>query len=359
VVRRPASGCSGTLVVEWLNVTNGQDGSPDWNVLAEEIVRRGHTWVGVSAQYDGVQGDPPRVDGGLDGRGLTVLDRGRYGDLVHPGDTYCLDIYTQVTRGLVADLGADCVVAVGASQSAMALTGYLGTVTGHPFDAFLLHSRGQFGLPRIEPGRGARLDEADGQAPVLLQDLTVPVIVLQTETDLLAPLWWLRARQPDHDLLRVWEVAGAAHIDKFQIGPHERFFGCLEPVNRGQLVYVARAALRWLDSWARGGAAAPSAPLLEVSGEGLVLDEHGIARGGVRTPVVDAPADVVSGLAGRGGGPLCWLFGRTLPLARPAYASWEEYRAAYRRATDSAIAAGFVLPEDRADVLAEARSPVA
>src|SRR4051794_19432051 len=54
VVRRPATGGSGTLVVEWLNVSNGQDGTPDWNYLAEEIVRRGHTWAGVSAQYNGV-----------------------------------------------------------------------------------------------------------------------------------------------------------------------------------------------------------------------------------------------------------------------------------------------------------------
>jgi hypothetical protein len=92
-----------------------------------------------------------------------------------------------------------------------------------------------------------------------------------------------------------------------------------------------------------------------VNGDALVLDEHGIARGGVRTPVVDAPADVVSGFAGPGGGPLCWLFGRTLPLARPAYASSEEYLAAYERATDAAVTAGFVLPEDRSAVLAEAR----
>ncbi|MFP5416259.1 MAG: alpha/beta hydrolase domain-containing protein, partial [Actinomycetes bacterium] len=104
-----------------------------------------------------------------------------------------------------------------------------------------------------------------------------------------------------------------------------------------------------------GGPAAPCAPFLEVDGEALVIDEDGIARGGVRTPVVDAPADVVSGFAGPGGGPLCWLFGRTLPLARPAYASWEEYLAAYEQATDATIAAGFVLPEDRAAVLAEAR----
>jgi hypothetical protein len=119
-------------------------------------------------------------------------------------------------------------------------------------------------------------------------------------------------------------------------------------------VYVVRAALRWLESWARGGPPAPSAPWLEVDGDRLVPDELGIARGGVRTPVVDAPADVLSGL-GNTGAPICWLFGRTLPLPQPAYPSHQAYLAAYTAATDAAISAGFVLPEDRDAVLAEAR----
>jgi hypothetical protein len=354
-IRRPEGPHSGTLVVEWLNVTSGQDATPDWNYLAEEIVRRGHVWAGVSAQHNGVHDGQPRMDTGLEARGLTSLDPERYGDLAHPGDAYCLDIYTQVARGLAAELGADCVLAVGESQSAMALTTYVDLVREHPFGGFLLHSRDSAGLPHVEPGRGASLDDVVDHGPVLLEDLTVPVITLQTETDLFGPLWWVLARRPDCEWLRVWEVAGSAHADKWQIGQHEAFLQCPEPVNRGQQVYVVRAALRWLESWARGGPAAPSAPWLEVDGSALVLDEHGIARGGVRTPVVDAPADVVSGFAGPGGGPLCWIFGRTVPLASPAYASHEEYLAAYSAATDAAIEAGFVLPEDRDAVLAEAR----
>jgi hypothetical protein len=140
----------------------------------------------------------------------------------------------------------------------MALTGYLDTVCDHPFDGFLVHSRGKAGLSRIEPGRGARLEDVDVHAPVLLHDLTVPVIVLQTETDLFAPLWWLHVRQPDQDLLRIWEVAGTAHCDRFQIGRHEPFLDCPDAINRGQQVYVMRAAMRWLESWAT--AARPHRP---------------------------------------------------------------------------------------------------
>ena len=56
---------------------------------------------------------------------------------------------------------------------------------------------------------------------------------------------------------------------------------------------------------------------------------------------------------------LCQLFGSTLPMdpatIRGRYADRAAYLAAYEAATDAAIAAGFVLVEDREAVLAEAR----
>lgn len=344
LVRRPASGGSGTLVVEWLNVSSGQDAGPDWTYLAEEIVRRGHTWAGVSAQSVGVEGGTPRVSTGIPSQGLTMVDPERYGSLTHPGDEHSYEIYTQVARGLAADLGATCVLAVGESQSAYALTHYVNEVheAAAVFDGFLVHSRGNGTLHTSEP-TPIRTDHA------------APVMIVQTEGDLFGRLNYLPSRQPDADRLRLWEIAGAAHADHFQIGDLESFLGCPDPVNRGQQAYVVRAALRWLEGWARGGPAAPSAPRLSVVGSSFELDAVGNVVGGVRTPVVDAPADVLSGYAAEGASAICGLFGRTLPLAAPAYASHEEYLAAYTAATDAAIAAGFVLPEDRDAVLGEAR----
>lgn len=345
VVRRPSSGGSGTLVVEWLNVSSGQDACPDWTYLAEEIVRQGHTWAGVSAQAVGVEGGPARVDSGVALQGaLKSQDPERYGDLAHPGDEYSYEIYTQVARGLGADLGATCVLAVGESQSAYALTHYVNEVhaTAGVFDGFLVHSRGNGTLHTTEP-TPIRTDHA------------APVMIVQTEGDLFGRLNYLPARQDDAERLRLWEIAGAAHADHFQIGEFESFLGCPDPVNRGQQAYVVRAALRWLEGWARGGPAAPTAPRLSITGDAFVVDEVGNVVGGVRTPVVEAPADVLSGLASPGASAICGLFGRTLPLPRPVFASHEEYLAAYTAATDAAIDAGFVLPEDRDAVLAEAR----
>lgn len=365
VVRRPVGvAASGTLVVEWLNVSSGADAAPDWTYLADELVRRGHAWAGVSAQWGGVEGGTATV--AVEGaalRGLKAVDPVRYGGLAHPGDAFSYGVFTGVARAVAALSGAERVLAVGQSQSAYALTTYLNHV--HPaerfFDGFLVHSRGDVAAPLGEPGRGIDLLAArsTGAPTPVRDDLDVPVIVLQAEGDLLGRINYLPARQPDGPLLRVWEVAGAAHADLFQIGEFEAFLGCPDPVNRGQHAYVARAALRHLDTWVRGGPAAPCAAPLEIVDGAFVRDELGIVRGGIRTPVVDAPADVVSGNAGPDASVICGLFGRTLPLPAGAgerlWPTRDAYLAAYAAATDAAIAAGFVLPEDRAAVLAEAR----
>lgn len=365
VVRRPESvPASGTLVVEWLNVSSGADAAPDWTFLAEELVRQGHAWAGVSAQFNGVEGGSAVV--AVEGAGLQGLkgvDPARYGDLHHPGDLHAHGIFTETARAVAELVGADLVLAIGESQSAYLLTTHVNEVQPRErfFDGFLIHSRGDIAAPAGEAGCGIDLvaARASGAPTPLREDLDVPVIVVQTEGDLLGRMNYLPARQPDGPLLRVWEVAGAAHADLFQIGEFEAFLGCPDPVNRGQQVYVVRAALRHLAAWARGGPAAPSAPPIEVRDGAFVRDEVGNVRGGVRTPVVDAPVEVLAGDA-PGGSVVCGLFGRTLALPeerlRRQWASQEDYAASYAAATEAAIAAGFVLAEDRAAVLAEMRS---
>jgi hypothetical protein len=367
VVRRPLApgSFSGTVVAEWLNVSSGSDAAPDWTYLSDEIVRRGHAWVGVSAQHVGVEGGEAVV--GVAGVPPTgIKGRERYAALSHPGDAYCYSIYGSVVAALdegpLADLVVDVRLAVGESQSAYALTTFVNVV--HPqlpvFAGFLVHSRGGGAMPLGEPGRAAdpRAHRASAPEPVR-DDLDVPVIMVQTETDLVGALDYLPARQDDAELVRLWEVAGTAHADRFQIGEFEEFLGCPRPVNRGQQAYVVRAALRWLDGWARGGDPAPSAPRLELDGRELVRDDGGNTRGGVRTPVVDAPVELLRGDTDPEASYLCQLFGSTLPMdpgaIRARYADRDAYLAAYERATDEAIAAGFVLPDDRDEVLAEAR----
>ncbi|MCU1352250.1 MAG: putative signal peptide-containing protein [Acidimicrobiales bacterium] len=379
VVRRPAdpSRFSGTVVVEWLNVSGGLDADAEWSSIREEVVRAGHAWVGVSAQQIGVMGGPVLVEApgakGIAGVGLRKLDPARYGSLTHPGDGYSFDMLTQVARAVRlggAPLGGAKparVIAAGESQSAFALTTYADGVQPltHAFDGFLIHSRGVAGLPLVVPGKSADITGAlSAAAPTIIRtDLDVPVLDVQSESDLLAPLNSLQARQPDSARFRLWEVAGTSHADVHTLGPATLAkVDCGTPINDGPLHLVVKAALHHLEAWVRTGQAPPKAPRLAVtSGAAPAIRRtaDGLAIGGIRTPQVDVPVAALTGVAGPNPSVLCLLLGSTKPFA-PAriaalYPSRAAYEQAYATAASRAITSGFVLAADRSALLAYAR----
>lgn len=372
LVRRPASRAafSGTVAVEWLNVSGGLDANPDYASLEEEILRAGHVWVGVSAQIIGIEGGPVIVVApggeGLAGEGLKRIDPARYGSLSHPGDGYSFDILTQVARALrrgdaLGGLEPERVIALGESQSAIALTTYYNGVQPftRAFDAFFVHSRAFVGLPLVGPGEFADLAGGLAGAPVFIRDdLPAPVLELQAEGDVTGLLNSLIVRQPDTDTFRLWEVAGTAHADAHLLGPIADLVDCGSRVNEAPFHLVAKAAFRGLDAWVRSGNAPPSAERLSVSSAeppAMIRDADGIAMGGIRTPPVDVPVDTLSGLPGSNPSILCLLLGSTVPLsdARIAelYSSRADYVRLYEAAADEVIREGFVLFEDREALL--------
>jgi hypothetical protein len=392
VVRRPAEAAdfNGTVVVEWFNVSGGLDAAPDYTYMADELLRGGYAWVGVSVQRIGVEGGDVAVavpglgDMAGAGTGLKAQNPERYGDLSHPGDAFSYDIYTQVARALresgsgsgtegsdgdavdpLDGLEIERVLAMGESQSAFALTTYVNGVQPltEMFDGFLIHSRGGSAAPLGEPDKGIDVAGSIGGKPTQIRtDGEAPVLVVETESDVLGVLGYLPARQDDGDRFRLWEIAGTAHADKFQVGELEDALGCSLPINRGQQVYALRAALRSLDTWVREGTAPPEADRLAVDESGAApvfeLDDLGIATGGIRTPAVDAPVDILSGMPGPDTSIICILFGTTTPLDEAAlagrYDSRDQYTADYEAATDAMIEAGFALDDDREQILAEA-----
>jgi hypothetical protein len=375
VIRRPAdqAAFNGTVVVEWLNVSGGVDASPDYSFMANELGRGGYAWVGVSAQYKGVMGGAVTVsviDGDSPaGKGLRAIDPDRYGELDHPGDAYAYDVYTQVANALRAgaglgDLVAERVLAVGESQSAATLVTYVNDIQPQvdAFDGFLIHSRGAGGAPGGAPGEGLDPMGAFMGGPVTIRtDVDVPVLVLEMETDVVM-MGALAARQDDSDRLRWWEVAGAAHADRFLLGPMAEVIDCGGPVNDGPQRFVVPAALRALDRWVRDGTEPPCAPRLDVDSDPLPAarrDDDGIITGGIRTPLVDVPVEVLSGQPRPAASLICMLSGVTEAMAperiAARYPSRAAYLDAYARATDDVIAAGFVLADDRDALLAAAK----
>ncbi|MGZ4688882.1 MAG: alpha/beta hydrolase domain-containing protein [Acidimicrobiia bacterium] len=369
LVRRPAKAADfgGTVVVEWLNVSGGVDADPDYTSLAEELTRQGDTWVGVSAQLIGVEGGPVLVSapgtGDLAGKGLKRLDPARYGALHHPGDGFSFDIFTQVARALRAGgpaLGGEKparILAVGESQSAIALTTYYNGIQPltRAFDGFLVHSRAAVSLPLVAPGQHADLAGSIGGTPTILRtDVAAPVIELQSEADVTGVLKSIAARQPDSNQFRLWEVAGTAHADVHLMGKIAQSLDCGAPINNGLMHIVAKAALHGLDTWVRTGAPPVRAPRLEVTAgtaPEIRRDADGIALGGIRTPPVDVPVAVLSGIPGPNPALLCILLGSTKPLPASRLAQLYPSRATYRHRyavdADRAIRAHFVLRADR------------
>ncbi len=377
LVRRPADpkAFSGNVVLEWLNVSGGVDADPDWSSLHEEIVRRGDAWVGVSAQRIGVMGGPVLVKVDVPGaeaagKGLKAIDPARYGSLEHPGDGFSFDIYTQVARAVRAGAGMGGLqprklIAVGESQSAFALVTYYNGVQPltHAFDGFLVHSRGRIG----PPARRSRASTADiagsigGGSTIFRTDQDAPVLDIQTETDVASILNSYVARQPDSDRFRLWEVAGTAHADQHLLGSAAEYIDCGVPVNDAsdaprRQSGAARARRRWITT----GEAPPTAPRIDVApgaAPQIRRDADGIARGGIRTPPIDVPVVVLSGAPGPDPAVICLLDGSTKPLpaarlARALPVTAPRTSAAYNAAAAATIKAGFVLPEDRAALLA-------
>jgi hypothetical protein len=369
LVREPADPkrFSGTVVVEWLNVSGGVDADPEWASLHEEITRAGDIYVGVSVQVIGVMGGPVLVTApgtyGFAGKGLRKIDPARYGSLSLPGDGYSFDIYTQVARALreghgLGGLRPKRVLAAGESQSAFAMVTYYDGVQPltHEFDGFFVHSRGATGLPLVGPGQSADLANAIGGTPVLLRtDQPAPVLDIQSEADLTGVLDSYAAEQPDNPHLRVWEVTGTAHADVHLVGPTlVHLLHCGEPINNGDMHVVAKAALHALTAWVETGKAPQSAPRLDVAPGAkptIVRAPDGIALGGIRTPPVTVPVATLSGVPGSNPAVLCLLLGSTVPFSRAQlhtlYPTRADYLRKYQAAMAATIKAGYAMPGDR------------
>lgn len=393
VVVRPLdlARASGTVIVEWLNVSGGGDLAAAWNVAHREMIRNGDVFVAVSAQRAGIEG------GGLLGGELGALkssDPQRYGSLDHPGDAYSFDIFAQVGQlvkqtGSFGLAGSACrtIIATGQSQSAVFLVTYINAIDpiDPVFDGFLIHSR--FGSAAHLSGASVIDPEAKATMPEAARfrmDLRVPVLSLITETDLLDShllKGYLGARQSDETMLRTWEMAGTAHADRYAVpialidsgllsaeelaSAYARtdLMGMEMPfrMNDGpQQHYIAQAAFRWLDRWIGTGDAPPSAPPLEVDGASLRLAADGLALDGVRTPWVDVPTTRLSGFNEQTEGFLV-LMGSSEPydatkLAQLYPGGLDEYLKRFTSSLDEAISAGFILEADRAEILALARA---
>ena len=286
IVRRPvsASRFNGTAILEWINISSNADQENDWWWSHEHMMRAGYAYIGVSAQPRGIEGQ----------YGLKKWNAARYRSLnVNAGGKFTTelsyDIYSQVAQAvkraegvkLLGDFKVRNIIATGhPSASAARLSDYYNAI--HPLagviDGFVFHG-------------------ALGQ---IRRDLKTPAWRLLAETDAANPGAQL---QSDHEYLRTWEVAGAAHADFDLSRILDSLFArdwaeaptepkCDKPImSRVPAHLVQNAVYDWMKLWIEKGTPPPHAPPITMSSPGtgrggspgvVARDENGNALGGIR-----------------------------------------------------------------------------
>jgi hypothetical protein len=365
IVRRPKDmkKFNGVVLAEWQNVTAGYDLDAMWGGSYEHIIREGYVWVGISAQFVGVNREP---------NGLKVWSPTRYGTLTVAAegvtqDSMSYDIFAQGMEAIRDPQGVNVIggatpktiIAMGASQSAGRLGTYINALhdeLGAPVNAYLL----MIG--------GARVRE----------DLNVPVFKLLSETDVPGQV---RSRQPDTDKFRHWEVTGASHSSRrtsMNAGPltkrdhvERAAANCTYPTYpRVPMNYALAAVYDHMTAWVQKGKLPPIAPRMEVEappadaapaaapaagapparppGATIKRDARGNALGGIRMGEVDPAIALNSGA--NGGSGFCNLYGRYEPFDDATLASLYPNHGAYVNAVKKTNAdnlkAGLIVAAD-------------
>jgi hypothetical protein len=382
LVRRPTDPASfnGTVIVEWANVSSGYDfsgGDP------EGIYQCGFAYVLVTAQPIGITGFAE------DPQGLKAWDPERYGTLDIPDEGLSYDVFTQAARAVGPDrtgagagvdpmdgltgegidpmggltsegvdpmggLTVERLIAVGISQSGSRILAYANGVQPieETFDAL---------IPALNGGRASDFQEADAHGvkgggsrdvqSMVRDDLQVPVLSMSTQSE---AAFCFALRQPDSNVFRSWEIAGAAHFPTELMtvvanklgrdGVGSSMSSLLNaPKDVGWFPALEAAYVR-VDEWILGGSVPPRFPPLQLSLLQFTYsnDEYGNVHGGLRLPEMTVPTATydVSIFGG--------LLGKTTPFDHDRlaqlYPTHEDYVAAVTEAAKQAEKDGITLP---------------
>jgi quercetin dioxygenase-like cupin family protein len=362
IVRKPSDPkrFNGVVVVEWYNVSAGQDIDFCWGGSYDYLMREGYAWVGVSAQRVGIKQlntwSPVRY-GTLSAEASNDDPQG--GTLDDRGDVLSWDIFGQVGAALLshrgpsdplAGLAIKHLIAAGESQSALRLTAYYNSIQplNNLYQGFLYY-------------------DAAGS---LRSDAKSPAISVGTEFGATFPVI---AVTGDNPFLRRWPVAGTSHVsfqemdgyvdvetlrDGFLKSPDGKPVsltqatpGCKQnPLwSKVPTELVLNSAYEHLNRWINDGTAAPAAPPFERNSDGSIKrDADGELLGGIRLPQVAVPTGQNSGF--NSGPGTCMLAGfhhDYIPAELKArYHDHAGYVREVNKATQEVLKASFILPYD-------------
>jgi hypothetical protein len=125
---------------------------------------------------------------------------------------------------------------------------------------------------------------------------------------------------------------------------------------------VLRKGIDSLRTWIVDGTPPAKSPRIELAATAVARDAHGNAKGGIRTPPVDAPVATLTGERPLNDEVFCSLFGRTVPFDAATleglYPDHDAYVTKVEAAADKATDAGFISKTDADAYVDAAKSSV-
>jgi hypothetical protein len=382
LVRRPADKArfSGHAIVELLNPARRFDWAMMSGYSRDSFIERGDAWVGVTM--------PGSVDA------LRKFNPARYPSLAFanpdPSETCAAgrgnapaatsdqeeglrwDMLSQVGAALKSGAGLNARYLYMTSQGADVLT-YASAIQTHAnlengkpvYDGFLVKTPGGVGrIRRCAPA------VPRGDARQTVHNIGVPVIEIVAQGEI-GPDYQRPDSDAPNDRFRIYEVAGAAHIDKWaylELPTMQDQLAAIGTPGQGTtawpfnvkcdpeiplqghplLKYIFDGAFVNLEQWASKGIAPPKA-------ERITLKD-GVAVGGVRNAYVDVPA--ASYTTTSPGPGTCRELGTTTPFdsARvdSLYGDHKKYEAKVAESVDSMVKDRWITKSDGQKIKAEA-----
>jgi hypothetical protein len=266
---------SGTLVTEIFQTSV-------WAQVRDYMMRSGHAWAMVSSRGN---------------RWLAMLKAGspqRYADFQLPPD----EINPQILYQSVALLrSADASNPLARPARRVILAGYSGD--GAAVRQFIAqhHATARFSDERSVFDGYFVAGTAVGSAPRPIEDIDLPVLEIMNENEMIRSFergsGSLAYRRADGPRYRLYEIPGAGHITtRGAARASEYARACNEsPQSQFPMSHLYSNALDKLVAWVDAGTPPPQAPRIEYLEDGRTIarDEHGNARGGVRSTYLDVP----------------------------------------------------------------------
>ena len=374
LVRRPADRTrfSGHAIVELLNPARRFDWAMMSGYSRDSFIEHGDAWVGVTMpgsvdalkkfnpmRYPSVAfANPDPAESCAAGRGGATTSEQE--------DGLKWDMLSQVAAALKNGANLNAKYVYMTSQGADVLT-YAAAIQTHAgvYDGFLVKTPGGVGkIRRCAPA------VPKGDARNTIHNVGVPVIEVVAQGEIGADYQRPDSDQPN-DRFRIYEVAGAAHIDMWayrelplmqdqlaatgapgQGTPAWPFSAKCDPdiplQEHPLLKYVFDGAFANLEQWAEKGTAAPKAERITM--------KDGVAIGGVRNPYVDVPAaSYTTTVPGPG---TCRELGSTTQFDSAKidslYGSHKKYEAKVAESVDSMVRDRWITKADGQKIKAEA-----